>query len=297
MKQLCTSCPRQCMVNRDIEIGFCQMKNTVKLALVSLHEWEEPVISGTNGSGTIFFSGCNLRCKYCQNWDVSNGKIGKEITIERLAEIFKELEDAGAHNINLVTPSHYTKQIKEALTIYKPNIPIVYNTSGYDRVETLKELDGFIDIYLTDYKYYDEELAQQYSQARNYPKIVVDAIDEMVRQQPKQVMENGLLKKGVIIRHMILPNYSGDSVKILEDIAKRWPEVIVSIMSQYTPCYLAKEDGTINRPISKLEYSRVLASFHRVGLKNGFMQELASSTTEYIPNFNLKNVEKLEQLK
>lgn len=293
MSKICNLCPRQCNVDRNKSKGYCGMTNKIKVALVSCHMWEEPPISGTKGSGTIFFSGCNLKCCFCQNWDVSGGKIGYEISVERLAEIFKELEEKGVHNINLVTPSHYVLQIKQALDIYRPGIPIVYNTSGYDSVEELKLLEGYIDIYLTDYKYYDAQLASKYSKCPDYPRIVLEAIREMIRQRPQNIMENGLLKKGVIIRHMILPTHSDDSVAVLHSIKENFgSEVVVSLMSQYTPCHQVSMFPEINRPIKQLEYTRVLSAFQREKFSNGFMQELSSSTTQYIPNFNGNGVQK-----
>ena len=290
MKNKCELCPRHCGVDRSMYRGYCGMPNRIKLALVQLHHWEEPIISGTNGSGTIFFSGCNLRCCYCQNWDVSNGNIGWEISVQRLEEIFQELETQGAHNINLVTPSHYVHLIRQALDLYRPSIPIIYNTSGYDSVDTLKTLEGYVDIYLTDYKYADSQLAKEYSQAEDYPTVVVKAIQEMVRQQPHNIVENGLMKKGVMIRHLILPNHSSDSVHVLENIHQYFPNVYISLMSQYTPCYQAAMHPAINRPIKKLEYTRVVQRFLRLGFQHGFMQELSSSTTDFIPIFNGKGV-------
>lgn len=293
MSEICSLCPRKCKVDRSKGKGYCGMSNQLKVALVSCHMWEEPPISGTKGSGTIFFSGCNLKCCFCQNWDVSKGIVGYEITVERLAEIFKELEEKGVHNINLVTPSHYVVQIKQALDIYRPSLPIVYNTSGYDSVEELKMLEGYVDIYLTDYKYFDAELANKYSKCPDYPSVVLDAIKEMLRQQPKTIMENGLLKKGVLIRHMILPNHSEDSVAVLHSIKEHFgSDVMVSLMSQYTPCYQANLYEEINRPIKKLEYTRVLSAFQRENFKHGFMQELSSSTTEFIPHFDGSGVQK-----
>lgn len=292
MSGFCNLCPRRCNIMRAKQTGYCGMTDKIKVALVSSHMWEEPPISGTKGSGTIFFSGCNLKCCFCQNWDVSNGKIGYEISVERLAEIFQELEQKGVHNINLVTPSHYAKQIKQALDIYRPGIPIVYNTSGYDSVEELKMLDGYVDIYLTDYKYYDPELAKKYSKCPDYPSVALDAITEMLKQQPNNVMKNGLLKKGVIIRHMILPSHSEDSVHVFHSIKENFGDVTVSIMSQYTPCYQASQYQEISRPIKQLEYTRVLQAYYREGFSNGFMQELSSSTTEYIPKFDGSGVQK-----
>lgn len=288
---ICNLCPRKCNVNRDLKSGFCGVSNTLKVARAQLHFWEEPIISGTNGSGTIFFSGCNLKCVYCQNFNISKENFGKDITTQRLAEIFKELENAGAHNINLVTPSHYVKQIVEALNIYKPKIPVVYNTSGYDSVEELKMFEGYVDVYLTDLKYYSSELSQKYSSAKNYFEVCSLAIKEMIRQQPKNVMENGLIKKGVIIRHMVLPNCINDSFKVLEWIKNNLGEdVIVSVMGQYTPYFNASKFPEINRKLKPVEYKLVINHFNKLGLKNGFMQSLDSADENFIPPFNLEGV-------
>lgn len=288
---ICNLCPRKCNVNRDLKSGFCGVSNTLKVARAQLHFWEEPIISGTNGSGTIFFSGCNLKCVYCQNYNISKENFGKDITTQRLAEIFKELENAGAHNINLVTPSHYVKQIVEALNIYKPKIPVVYNTSGYDSVEELKMLEGYVDVYLTDLKYYSSELSQKYSSAKNYFEVCSLAIKEMIRQQPKNVMENGIIKKGVIIRHMVLPNCIDDSFKVLEWIKNNLGEdVIVSVMGQYTPYFNASKFPEINRKLKPVEYKLVINHFNKLGLKNGFMQSLDSADENFIPPFNLEGV-------
>ena len=288
---ICNLCPRKCNVNRDLKSGFCGVSNTLKVARAQLHFWEEPIISGTNGSGTIFFSGCNLKCVYCQNYNISKENFGKDITTQRLAEIFKELENAGAHNINLVTPSQNVKQIVEALNIYKPKIPVVYNTSGYDSVEELKMLEGYVDVYLTDLKYYSSELSQKYSSAKNYFQVCSLAIKEMIRQQPKNVMENGLIKKGVIIRHMVLPNCINDSFKVLEWIKNNLGEdVIVSVMGQYTPYFNASKFPEINRKLKPVEYKLVINHFNKLGLKNGFMQSLDSADENFIPPFNLEGV-------
>lgn len=288
---ICNLCPRKCNVNRDLKSGFCGVSNTLKVARAQLHFWEEPIISGTNGSGTIFFSGCNLKCVYCQNFNISKENFGKDITTQRLAEIFKELENAGAHNINLVTPSHYVKQIVEALNIYKPKIPVVYNTSGYDSVEELKMLEGYVDVYLTDLKYYSSELSQKYSSAKNYFEVCSLAIKEMIRQQPKNVIENGLIKKGVIIRHMVLPNCIDDSFKVLDWIKNNLGEdVIVSVMGQYTPYFNASKFPEINRKLKPVEYKLVINHFNKLGLKNGFMQSLDSADENFIPPFNLEGV-------
>lgn len=288
----CNLCPRQCNIDRNKFAGFCGVTNNVKIARASLHFWEEPIISGKSGSGTIFFSGCNLKCVYCQNYDISHKGFGKEITIERLAQIFKELEEKGANNINLVTPSHYVTQIVEALKIYRPNIPIVYNTSGYDSVETLKKLNGYVDVYLTDLKYFSEELSKKYSKAENYFKITTQAILEMVRQQPNNVYnEKGMLIKGVIVRHMVLPGLMSDSYKVLDWILENLgSDALVSVMGQYTPYFNVESYPEINRKLKPIEYKLVLNYFNKIGLKNGFMQSLESATEDYIPPFNLEGV-------
>lgn len=288
----CNLCPRKCNINRDEKKGFCGVGNTLKIARAGLHFWEEPIISGAEGSGTVFFSGCNLKCVYCQNYDISHEGFGKEITVERLAQIFKELEDKGANNINLVTPSHYVKQIVEALRIYKPQIPIVYNTSGYDSVEALKQLDGLVDVYLTDLKYYSNELSKKYSKAENYFEVASKAILEMVRQQPNNVYNsNGMLIKGVVVRHMVLPGLMTDSFKVLDWILENLgEETIVSVMGQYTPYFNVEKYPEINRKLKPIEYKMVLNHFQKIGLKNGYLQSLDSASEEYIPPFNLEGV-------
>ncbi len=288
----CKLCPRQCNIDRDKTTGYCGVNNTLKIARAGLHYWEEPIISGTEGSGTIFFSGCNLKCVYCQNYDISSQAFGKEITIERLSEIFKELEDKGANNINLVTPTHYVPQIIEALKIYRPKIPIVYNTSGYDSVSELKMLEGYVDVYLTDLKYVDSELSKKYSKAPDYFDVASKAILEMVRQQPTNVYNHkGMLIKGVIVRHMVLPGCMKDSFKVLDWIKDNLGvDTIVSIMGQYTPYYKSVDYPEINRPIKPLEYKAVIAHFNSIGLNNGYSQDLSSSSKDYIPPFNLEGV-------
>lgn len=287
----CELCPRKCGIDRNKQVGFCGVTNTVKIARAGLHFWEEPIISGKEGSGTIFFSGCNLKCVYCQNYDISSEAFGKEITVERLAEIFKELEEKGANNINLVTPSHYVNQIVEALKIYKPKIPIVYNTSGYDLVETIQKLNGFVDIYLTDLKYCSAEYSKKYSKAEDYFLVATQAIKEMVKQQPKNIFKNDMLVKGVVVRHMVLPGLTQDSFNVLNWIKENLgEETIVSVMGQYTPYHNSKNYPEINRKLKPLEYKMVLNHFIKIGLKNGFSQELDSASEEYIPPFNLEGV-------
>ncbi len=288
----CNVCPRKCNVDRTKKTGFCGMNDKIKIARAELHFWEEPCISGTNGSGTVFFSGCPLKCVYCQNNEISGGGFGKEITVQRLAEIFKELEEKGAHNINLVTPTHFSEQISEALNIYKPSIPIIYNCSGYESVDTLKKLCGKIDIYLTDLKYFDSDVSKKYSNAEDYFDVASEAVKEMIRQQPKNIFdENGIMQKGVIIRHLVLPLNLTQTRKILAWIKNNLPEdTIISLMSQYVPLANACKFKEINRKITKREYEKALTMLDEFGFENGFMQELSSSKEEFVPPFNLEGV-------
>ncbi|MBQ0017175.1 MAG: radical SAM protein [Clostridiales bacterium] len=289
MNNICKICPRQCKVNRDEKVGFCGQSNKVKIAKVMLHMWEEPIISGTNGSGAIFFSGCNLKCIYCQNYQISSFGEGKEVSIETLVSLFKQLEERGAHNINLVTPTHFTNQIIEALKIYKPKIPIVWNTSGYETVQTIKKLKKYVDIYLTDLKYCNRALSTEYSCATDYFETTTKAILEMRKNQPNDVIENDLMKKGVIVRHMVLPTHSEDSIAIFnwiyENLGK---DTMISLMSQYTPYYKALKHKILKHKVKRREYEKVLRYVIDLGFENGFIQELSSSTCKYIPDFENK---------
>lgn len=282
----CTLCPRKCNIDRSKSTGFCGSPKNVKLALCNLHFSEEPVISGTNGSGTVFFCGCNLKCVYCQNYEVSRNNIGKEVSVNRLAQIFKELEEQGANNINLVTPTHYADAIIEALKIYKPNIPIVYNTNGYESVETIQKLKDYIDIYLTDFKYYSNNLSLKYSSALNYCEVATNALKQMIKNQPHNIIENGLMKKGVIVRHLVLPNNTEDSINVLNHINQNFGNnVLISLMSQYVPLNNLNNYPEINRTLKPIEYKLVLNHLTKLDF-NGFMQELCSNSTSYIPKFD-----------
>ena len=261
-----------------------------KLARAGLHFWEEPCISGKNGSGTVFFSGCPLSCVYCQNFEISHNGLGKTVTVNRLAEIFKELEAKGAENINLVTPTHYALAIKQALDIYRPDIPIVYNSGGYDKPQTLKMLEGYIDVYLMDLKYLSKDRAGLYSNAPDYPEYAKKAITEAYRQHPNAVFKNGVMQKGVIIRHLLLPQGTNEAISIIDWINENTRNAYLSIMSQYTPYAKADMLQKINRKITKREYEKVLDYIFELGISNVFMQELSSSTTEFIPPFNLEGV-------
>ena len=289
----CEICPHNCKVNRLTgNTGRCKCNDKVKIALASLHYYEEPCISGENGSGTVFFSGCNLNCKFCQNYEISQLGKGIEITIEQLSDIFIKQQEKKANNINLVTPTMYVYQIIEAIKIAKTkglNIPIIYNSNGYENVETIKKLKGYIDVYLPDFKYYYNDLAKKYSGINNYFENVTQVIQEMYKQVGSPIIdENGIIKKGLIIRHLVLPNNIENSKKVLkwlkENINK---EVYISIMAQYFPCYKAKEIKELNRKLTKEEYRKVEEYVYELDIENGYMQELGEHEEEYVPNFNL----------
>lgn len=289
----CELCPHNCKVNRlNGEIGRCKCKDKVKIALASVHYYEEPCISGENGSGTIFFSGCNLNCKFCQNYEIS--QLGKEIeiTIEELSDIFIKQQNKGVNNINLVTPTMYVYQIIEAIKIARKkglDIPIIYNSNGYENIETIKKLNGYIDVYLPDLKYYDDEIAYKYSGINNYFENAKLAILEMQKQVggPK-LNGNGIIQKGLIIRHLVLPNNIENSEKILRWIKSNInEEVYISIMAQYFPSYKAKQMNDINRKLSEEEYAKIEDLVYELDIKNGYMQELGEHEEEYVPDFNL----------
>lgn len=295
MKELekCEICPHKCKVNRALgNRGRCRCNDKIKIALASIHNYEEPCISGKNGSGTIFFSNCNLKCIYCQNYEISQLDKGKEITIDHLAEIFINQQNKNVNNINLVTPTMYVPQIIEAIKIARNNglkIPIIYNSNGYENVETIKMLDGYIDVYLPDLKYYSNEIAKKYSKIDNYFFNAVNAIKEMQKQVGNPIFnEDGIIQKGVIIRHLILPNHILNTKKILKYIKENFDEnTYISVMAQYFPTYKAKDDDKINRKISKKEYKEVEEYLYLLNLKNGYIQELGKHEEEYVPNFDL----------
>ena len=293
MLENCSLCSYNCNINRNNKLGFCNCGILPKLALTSIHKWEEPCISGTRGSGTVFFSGCNLKCVYCQNHKISHKNFGKEITIERLAEIFLELQSKKVHNINLVSPTPYVPQIIEALKISKANglkIPIVYNTNSYENIETLKSLKSYIDIYLPDLKYYDDNVAIKYSSTKDYFKTASKNIIEMINQVGNPKFNNeGIIQKGVIIRHLILPGQILQTKRILNWIKENLPqETYISIMAQYFPTHKAKNIPEINRKISKQEYNFVVSMLK--DFENGYIQELGEHEEEYVPNFNLDGI-------
>jgi len=297
MNNLCNICPRNCNVDREKSFGFCVASDKLKVSKVMLHYFEEPIISGTTifkneapkGSGAIFFSNCSLKCVYCQNSDISCGGHGKEISIQTLADIFKQLENAGALNINLVSPSHFTLQIVEALKIYKPNIPIIWNTSGYEKPETIEMLKDYVDIYLTDLKYFDENLSLKYSGAKNYFEFANKSILKMRENQPADVICDGVMKKGLIVRHLVLPNYTNDSIKIINWIYENLGNnTILSLMSQYVPVAGAKKFPEINRKITPLEYKILVNLLNKLKFDNAFIQEHGSADSCYTPDFLCK---------
>lgn len=293
----CTLCPRECNVERDAEkVGFCGVPSeSIVAARAGLHMWEEPCISGENGSGTVFFSGCTLRCVYCQNYDIARATSGKEITKERLVQIFLELQEKGANNINLVTPTHYTKQIIWAVQTAKKNglnIPIVYNCSGYEKVETLHLLDGIVDIYLTDFKYMDEMLAERYSKAKDYPEVAKAALAEMVRQTSEaEFDEEGMMKKGVIIRHLLLPGYLENAKAVVKYVYETYKDqVYLSLMNQYTPLPQVKAYPEIDRKVTEEEYEELVDYAIAIGVENGFIQEGETAEESFIPEFDHEGI-------
>ena len=282
----CTLCPRQCRADRSVKLGFCGMGESPRVARAALHFWEEPCISGTRGSGAVFFSGCTLRCAYCQNYEISHQGRGRDISVQRLSEIFRELEDQGAHNINLVTGTPFANAILEALEMYRPSVPIVWNTSGYETVETLKRLEGAVDIYLPDLKHVSPRLAKLCAGAPDYFEVTSAALREMCRQTGEAVYDaEGMMQKGVIVRHLILPGCTGDSIRALDFIAEILPkDTPVSLMRQYTPEPWCTVPG-LGRRVTDAEYERVLTHFEMLGL-NGFTQEKEAADGAFTPNFD-----------
>lgn len=287
----CKICPHNCGVNRlNGNIGRCKSNGNIKLAMASIHNFEEPCISGENGSGTVFFSNCNMNCVFCQNYKISQQGLGREISIKELAEIFIDEQNKNAENINLVTPTMYVYHIIEAIKIAKNKglkIPIVYNSNGYENVETIKKLDGYIDIYLPDLKYYDDDLAFKYSGVKNYFENATSAIKEMYNQVGSPVLdENGMMKKGLIIRHLVLPNNIQNSRDVLKWINDNIDKnVFVSVMAQYFPTNKAKDFPEINRKLTKEEYEEIENYLYSLDLDNGYIQELGEHEEEYFPDF------------
>lgn len=290
---LCNLCPRQCnAVRTDSENigGVCGMPKLPRLARASLHFWEEPFISEKNGSGTVFFSGCSLHCVYCQNEDISTRNKGKTVSVKDLADIFKMLEDMGAHNINLVTPTHFADSIISALNIYKPKIPIVYNSSGYETVDTLKKLQGYIDIYLMDFKYIDNSKAGLYSLAADYPDVCMAALKEVYRQQSECIFKDDIMQKGVVVRHLLLPQSTRDAIAIFDWVRLNLPNAFFSIMSQYIPCGKAQEMPVINRRVTEREYNKVVDYIIETKFENCCFQERSSASKNFIPDFDFTGI-------
>ena len=292
----CNLCIRRCNIDRiNGEIGFCRATDRVKIARASLHMWEEPPISGDVGSGTVFFSNCNLKCVFCQNHEISQDSVGLDITIERLADIFIELQDKNAANINLVTPTHYVPQIIEAIDIARAkglSIPILYNTNSYDSVETIKLLKGYIDVYLPDFKYFNDKYAIKYSNAPRYEENIIPVLKEMYNQVgPVQFDTNGFITKGIIIRHLMLPGLLFDSKKILDKIYSVFQDnVYISIMNQYTPMFNASKYPEIDKSLNPKHYDALIDYASSIGITNGFIQESGTNSTAYVPNFNFEGI-------
>lgn len=291
---LCNLCPRRCNALRDSMQntgGFCRMPTAPALARAALHFWEEPCISGTKGSGTVFFSGCSLHCVFCQNEDISTQNKGKIISVKELSDVFKKLEDMGAHNINLVTPTHFVNAIIEALDIYKPNIPIVYNSSGYENIATIKSLKDYIDIYLMDFKYFDDNKSLMYSGAKDYPNICTQALLEAYAQQKDCIFDaEGIMQKGLIVRHLLMPAATRDAMAVFDWVRHNLPNAFFSIMSQYLPLGKAKDMPVINRKITQREYDKVINYIQDSGFENCYIQEISSAKKEYIPDFDFTGI-------
>ena len=280
----CTQCPVACGADRSQRNGYCSVQG-IKIAKYYLHPFEEPVISFKNGSGCVFFCGCSLKCRFCQNFEVSRALRGKNFTVKELADIFKELEDMGADNINLVNPTHYLSHIKEALSIYKPSIPIVYNTHGYEKTESLEEADEFVDIWLTDLKFISGELAARYTSRPDYAKYALPAVKFMAEKQPL-FSDEGKMLKGCIVRHLIMPLGVEDSLKVVEFVSTLPRTVYFSLMSQYTPCGDIEGFPELQRKITAREYKKVLAAVEAAGLENVFLQERKSAEKDFIPKWD-----------
>lgn len=281
----CFLCPNMCGVNRSISEGICHADNDMRICRIAKHLYEEPIISGINGSGTVFFSGCSLDCDFCQNYEISKGKIGKKFTPAELAEAIAELEKEGVHNINFVTPTHFSERIRETLDIRRPNIPIVYNTSGYERAEIIRKMHGYVDVYLTDFKYSNNEIAYKYSHRKDYFDCFLSSTEEMVGGKKLVYGEDGTLNEGVIIRHLVLPEELENSLKALEIFAERWKDkAVLSVMSQFFPTY----KSPIKRTLKPLEYKIIINKILALNIENCFIQELSSASADYVPIFDLK---------
>lgn len=292
---ICNICPRRCKVERGSNKGFCGVGNLPVVAKACLHYWEEPCLSGNRGSGTIFFSGCNLKCIFCQNYEISQENYGREVTLERLSDVFLNLQQIGAHNINLVNPTHFAPAVRETVKMAREkglSIPIVYNTNGYDSPEILEMMDGVVDIYLPDMKYFNTDVSNKYSGASDYFDTASAAVREMYRQVgAARLNEEGIMQGGMIVRHMVLPGHTNDSLSVLEWLRSNMPQdIYVSVMSQYTPYYNACSYPEIDRRLTRREYEKVLSRFYKLGFENGYIQERDSAEEIYIPDFNLNGI-------
>ena len=289
----CRLCPRECGGYRDDKTGkgFCGATALMEVARIAPHYGEEPCISGKRGSGAVFFSHCTMRCLFCQNYEISHGGFGREISAERLAEKFRELEKSGVHNVNLVNGTHYIPQIREALMLYKPNIPVIFNCGGYEKAESLRLLSGLVDVYLPDFKYSDDEMAYEYSGVKNYRETAITAINEMLSQTGEPLFDgDGMITKGTVIRHLVLPFGTKNSIAVLNLIKENFgSRALVSLMAQYTPCGKATKHKRLNRKITNREYQKVLDALFDSEL-DGYAQELEASGTEFIPPFDLTGV-------
>lgn len=290
----CNICPRKCNALRreNDGDGVCKTGTLPKLARASAHFWEEPCISGTKGSGTVFFSGCNLKCVFCQNYEISTGGFGKTVSVERLKEIYSELIASGVHNINLVTPTHFAPQVLKSLDEPLP-VPVVYNSSGYESIETLKKFDGKVNIYMPDFKYADSEIAKKYSSAENYPEIAKKAISEMYRQVGKcEFDKDGMLIKGVLIRHLMLPNNLENTLDVIDWVSENFKsdEILFSLMRQYTPPKGGCKYKELENRVTDEEYKRAENYMYLCGIENGFVQESDSAQSEYTPYFNAEGI-------
>ena len=286
----CHLCPKNCGVNRYKKLGFCRSSADLFVSYYSLHMWEEPIISGNHGSGTIFFSNCNLKCIFCQNRKISNDGYGKKISLDRLSKIMLELQDKGAHNINLVTPTHYAPLIKYSINMIKDkiHIPVVYNTSSYENVGTIRMMKDIVNIYLADFKYYDNELGKKYSNCDNYRECAIKSIDEMYKQVGKFIIKDDLMVSGLIVRVLVLPGHIDDSKKIIKYLYDKYKDnIIISIMNQYTPLFHIEKYKNLNRRVNDSEYDEIINYACDLGVKQAFIQEGNTQEESFIPDFDI----------